>query len=90
MRRFTIYRFECGVQGFVQAEDGRYDVVKKPVCEVEDTCMTASEVRAAIKEAGYPLKRGEDVYSDKVSKTVYMYEPKDLVKIATVKETVEL
>lgn len=82
MRQITFYEFECGTEAFVQAEDGRYDVVRTPITTITDSSVTRSEVRKAIKDAGYDLKRGERVYSTAIYKIVYRFETEDLIAIA--------
>lgn len=88
MRQITFFKFEVGYKGLVKAEDGRYDEVCTPVCEVEASSMTRTDTRAAIKDAGVDCPRGMDVYARKVGKVQYKFTTEDLMGIA--KERVEL
>lgn len=89
-RQITFFKFEVGIQGMKQAEDGRYDLVRTPVCVVEATSMAKSEIRAAILEAGVSCPRGTDVYADKVGKVRYMFETADLMRICKERQELDL
>lgn len=88
MRQITFKKFECGISEMVKADDGRYDLVTRPVCTVEASSMTKSDVRKAIIEAGTPCPRGTEVYCTPVGKVVYKFTTEDLLAIA--KERAEL
>lgn len=87
-RQITFYKFEIGIKQMEQAADGRYDLVKTPVTTVEDSSMTNTQIRAAIKAAGVDCPRGSDVYATKVGKVMYKFTTENLLKIAD--ERIEL
>jgi hypothetical protein len=80
-RQITFFKFEIGICEMKQAEDGRYDLVKTKLCEVEETSMTKSDIRKAIMDAGFECKRGADVYADKVAKVRYTFTTEALKSI---------
>lgn len=88
MRQITFYKFEIGTRGLVKADDGRYDEVEQVICTAEASSMSRSEIRAAIKDAGYTCPRGTDVFARKVGKVQYKFTTDDLLSIA--KERVEV
>lgn len=90
MRQITFYKFKCGIQSMEQAADGRYDLVRKDVCEVEDTHLGKTQIRAAIKAAGVDCPRGTEVYAEKVGRVVYKFETEDLLRIAKSREELPL
>lgn len=65
-----------------KAADGRYDLVKTKVCEVEDTSLTKTQIRAAILAAGVKCPRGTEVYADKVGRVQYQFTTEALKSIA--------
>ena len=89
-RQITFYKYECGVQSMQQAEDGRYDLVRTPVVEVEDSSLTKTDIRKAIIEAGFECKRGTEVYATKVAKVVYKFTTEALKSIAESREELPL
>lgn len=89
-RQITFYQFEVGTQELKKAEDGRYDLVKTPVCEIEDSSLTNSQIRAAIKAEGYDLKRGTEVYAVKKAKILYKFTTEALMSICESREVTEL
>lgn len=89
-RQITFFKYECGIQSMEQAEDGRYDLVRKPIVEVEDSSMTKTEIRKAIIAAGYECKRGTEVYATKVGKVVYKFTTDALKSIAESREELPL
>ncbi len=90
LRQITFYKYEVGIQAMKQADDGRYDLVKQPIVELEASSMTKSEMRAAIIEAGYACPRGTDVYADKISRVRYKFTTEALLSIAQEREELEL
>lgn len=88
LRQITFKKFDCGICEMVKADDGRYDLVTRPVCTVEASSMSKSDVRKAIIEAGVPCPRGTETYAAPVGKVVYKFTTEDLLSIA--KERVEL
>lgn len=89
-RQITFYKFEVGTIEFKQADDGRYDLVKQPVCEIEDSSLTRGDIRQAIKATGYELKRGTEVYADKKSKILYKFTTEALMSICESREELPL
>lgn len=88
MRQITFFKFEVGFEKMTQAADGRYDLVRTPVAIVEDSSLTKTDIRNAIKAAGYDCPRGLDVYANKIGRVLYKFETADLLAIA--KERIEL
>ncbi len=86
MRQITMNIYSVGTIDFVEAADGRYDKVKTVVCEVENSSLTKTEIRAAIKEAGVEVPRGIEVFADKVGTVRYYFETEDLLAIAKNRE----
>ena len=89
-RQITFYKFEVGIQQMVEAEDGRFDLIRKPVATVEDSSMTKTEIRKAIMEAGAECKRGTEVYATKVGRVVYKFTTEALKSIAESREELPL
>lgn len=89
-RQITFYRFELGIQSMEQAADGRFDLVRKPVCEVEDSSLTKSDIRKAIMAAGVDCPRGCDVYADKVGRVQYKFTTEALKSVAESREELPL
>lgn len=88
MRQITFFKFECGISEMVQAADGRFDLVRRPICEVEATSLTKADIRKAIIDAGEECPRGTDVYADKIGKVVYRFETEDLLRICKEREEI--
>lgn len=89
-RQITFYMYEVGIQQMVEAEDGRFDLIRKPVTTVEDSSMTKTEIRKAIMEAGVECKRGTEVYATKTGKVVYKFTTEALKSIAESREELPL
>ena len=89
-RQVTFNIYECGITELVQAADGRYDMVSTPICKVEDGFMTDTAVRNAIRDAGYDLKRGVDVYKKCIGKVRYEFTTEDLKSICLNREVLPL
>ena len=89
-RQITFFTFECGFQEMRQAEDGRYDLVRVPVCTVEDSSLTKSDIRKAIMDAGVTCPRGTDVYATKVGKVLYKFSTEALKSICDSREELPL
>ncbi len=85
-RQITFFNFEVGIQQMVEAEDGRFDLVRKPIAIVEDSSMTKTEIRKAIIDAGVECKRGTEVYATKVGRVVYRFTTEALKSIAESRE----
>lgn len=66
--------FEIGVceDEEVQLPDGRTgvvkDAIKNPVTQIRGTSLTDTEIRKAIRETGYPLHKGQQVYCNEISR----------------------
>ena len=91
MRQITFYDFEVGVKGFEKIDGTEtYQLAKRPITHVEATSMTKSDVRRAIKEAGYECPRGTEVYWTKVSKVVYRFTTDALIAAASSREELPL
>ena len=89
-RQITFFTFECGIQEMRKAEDGRFDLVRVPVCTVEDSSLTKSDIRKAIIDAGYTCPRGTDVYATKVGKVLYRFTTEALKGICESREELPL
>lgn len=89
-RQLTMYVYEVGYQDMAQAADGRYDLVQHPVCEVEDSALTHSDIRKILKDQGVDLKRGTDVYAHKVKKVLYKFTTEALKSVAESREELPL
>lgn len=89
-RQITFNIYELGFIGLVQAEDGRYDMVSTPVCNVEEGSMTDTDVRNAIRESGYEVKRGVNVYKKIIGKVRYEFTTEALKTICINREVIPL
>lgn len=64
--------FEIGVceDEEITLPDGRIGYVKSaiktPICQKRATSLTPTEIRKAIREAEYPLHKGQDVYCEEI------------------------
>lgn len=81
-RQITLYTYEIGTKEFKEAADGRYDMVKTKVAEIEAGTCTKTDARAAIKAAGVECPRGTEIYFERVAKVRYYYEWEQLKAIA--------
>lgn len=89
-RQITFFRYEVGMEELQAAPDGRYDLVRTPICEVEDSSMTKTDIRKAIEATGATCKRGTNVYAKKLGKVVYRFTTEDLKGIAQSREELPL
>lgn len=87
-RQLTCFQFEIGTMQMVKAEDGRYDMVKTPICVVEDTSLTKTAARAALREEGFETPRNLEIYWEKIGRVQYRFSTEALKSIA--EERVEL
>lgn len=90
MRQISMFKFVIGTQEMKARPDGLFELVKTPITEVVDTCLTKTDARKALAEAGHPVKRGADVYWDKVEKHVMYFETEKLLSIIDHVEVEEL
>lgn len=86
LRTVTMYKYEVGIEEMKQAEDGRFDLVRVPLCEVEFSTMTPADMRRAIKDAGFDCPRGAQVYATRTEKITYKYDLAKLPEIAESRE----
>lgn len=90
LRQITFYKFECGVEGFQQREDGLYEKRRTPLVTIEAGSMTRGDIRKAIIESGHECPRGTDVYAAKVGRVQYKFTTEDLMSIAKSREELTL
>ena len=88
-RQLTMYLWEVGYEELMKADDGRYDLKRVPVCQVEESNITRTDARRIIKECGYEVTRGMDVYAKKLEKYIWRFTNEELRNISEV-ETVTL
>lgn len=89
-RQITFFKFECGIREFVQQDADTYKLVSRPVCVVEDSSLTKSDIRKAIIDAGFECPRGTDVYAVKVGKVQYKFTTEALKSICESREELPL
>lgn len=81
-------KYEIGVSedSIVILDDGREAIIKAehkvPVCEVVATNVKPSEARALIREAGYPLHKGDAVYIQEIENSSQKYVMDDKTYLA--------
>ena len=90
MRQITFNVYEVGFQHMQEREDGLFELVRVPVTTIEETSVTKSIVRAAIKGAGVECPRGADVYNEKKGRVRYFFETEDLKAICKGREELSL
>ena len=90
MRQVTFNVYEVGFQKMNERGDGLYELVKIPVTQIEENCVTKTTIRAAIKDAGVDCPRGADVYATKKSKVRYYFDTEDLKAICKEREELPL
>ncbi len=91
MRQITMYKFEIGTSEMVEVSEDTYKRVKHPIIEGElASSMTKTEARKALADAGHPLKRGADVYWQKVGAVKLYFETADLLSIVKKAEDVPI
>lgn len=90
---YRVYKiFELGVceNEEIALPDGRTAIVegaiKNPVTQVRDTSLTLTDIRAAIRATGYPLKKGQSVYCDEIDRIKKYMDDEKFFELA---ETVE-
>lgn len=86
LKQLTLYKFEVGFREMREADDGRFDLTRVPVADVEAGSLTKAEIRAIIKDAGRDCPRGMDVYAERMGKVVYRFNVEDLKAIAVERE----
>lgn len=87
---FKIYEIGVCEDEEVELPDGRMgiipDSIETPICEKRATSLTPTEIRAEIRKAGYPLRKGQNVYAKEI-KSIKKYMDDD--KYFELAETVE-
>lgn len=67
---FKIYEIGICEDEEIELPDGRTGIVKgaikTPICKKRATSLTPTEIRKAIREEGYPLRKGQEVYCDEI------------------------
>lgn len=88
LKQLTLYKFEVGFREMREADDGRFDLMRVPVADVEAGSLSKAEIRSIIKEVGHDCPRGMDVYAERKGKVVYKFRIEDLKAIAVEREEI--